>query len=83
MAELKPNVNYTWDEKSTFTLSGKQFELFINGLRATLATPESQKVLMLNELSNILNEVLSRGIDEGTIKEIELPTAPSPMKIAE
>lgn len=80
MAELKPNVNYTWNQDATFTLTGKQFELFINGLRASLATPEAQKVLMLNELSNILNEKLSKGIDEGIVQETPPPPSMKPVE---
>jgi len=83
MAKYDPNTKYGWDESTPFTLNGNEFGLILNTFRNILATPESQKVLMLNQASNAMEGVLARNVESGAIepaKEEESPTQP-PMAV--
>lgn len=63
----KPNVQYTWDEKASFVLNGREFEFLFNGIKVLVETPEVQKALLLNRSLETLSKVLSRGIESGIV----------------
>lgn len=69
MAEIKPDANYQWKETDEFTLNGKEFEIFLNSVRAILAHPDSQKVLLVSKLGEILENKLVKGITDGVVVE--------------
>ena len=69
MAEMKPNVAYQWKDDEKFELSGKEFELLINGTRAILNSPEAQKVLVLASFNEVLEKSLKKAFDEGKVFE--------------
>lgn len=67
MSEVKPNTPYQWKEEEIFELNGKEFELIINTVRAILNTAESQKVLLLARVAELLESQLVRGIESGKV----------------
>jgi hypothetical protein len=69
MAEYNPEKRYTWDPKQEFVLDGGQFGLILNTLRSVLNTEESQKIQMAMQASSILEGILAKNVEDGSIKE--------------
>jgi hypothetical protein len=69
MADIKPNTPYQWADQEQFSLNGKEFEFFINTVRAILSTQEAQKYLLISELGKVLEAKLAEGIQDGRVKE--------------
>lgn len=67
MPEVKPNTPYQWKEEEVFELNGKEFELLINTVRAILNTTESQKILLLARVAELLEGQLVKGIESGKV----------------
>jgi hypothetical protein len=84
MSEIKPDASYQWKETDVFTLNGKEFEIFLNSTRAILAHPDSQKVLLVAKLAEILENKMLKAIEEGVVTEA-LPSeeVPTPQPTAE
>lgn len=68
---IQPNTPYQWKDDAQFTLNGKEFELLINTVRAILTTPESQKVLLLAQVNNVLENLLAKEIQSGQVFQVE------------
>ncbi len=66
-----PNKKYTWTQEDQFTLSGGEFGLILNTLRAVLNTPEAARILLANQANNVVEGVLAKGVEAGVIKEEE------------
>jgi len=78
MAKYDPNIKYGWDKTTPFTLNGNEFGIILNTFRSILASPESQKILMLNNASNAMEQVLARNVEAGVIEPLQEETADSP-----
>lgn len=80
MAKYDPNKQYKWDEETEFNMSGNEFGLILNTLRTVLGTPEAQKILLMNQANDTIEEVLKRYVETGQIKEIveEYPEMKAP-----
>lgn len=76
MAKYDPNVKYGWDKSTPFTLNGNEFGIILNTFRSILASPESQKVLMMNQASNAMEQVLARNVESGAIEPAEEEESP-------
>ena len=66
-----PNKKYTWTQEDQFTLSGGEFGLILNTLRAVLNTPEAARILLANQANNVVEGVLAKNVEAGVIKEEE------------
>lgn len=69
MAKVKPNTPYQWEDNTQFCLNGKEFEIFINTIRAVMSTPDAQKYLLLAELGKVLEDKLANAVEEGKVFE--------------
>jgi hypothetical protein len=69
MGTYDPNKKYTWTPEDKFELSGRDFGLILNTLRAILGKPESQEVLLAHQASNTLEAVLAQAVEAGVAKE--------------
>lgn len=67
--QFNPNKNYRWQPTDVFQISGAEFGLLLNALRATLMTEESQRILLIQEASNALENVLAKGVESGIAVE--------------
>lgn len=79
MANYDPNKRYTWDPKDTFELTGQDFGIILNSLRAILNTEEARKILMAQQASNTIEGILARNVESGVVKELaeeQKPDAP-------
>lgn len=68
---VEPNVQYQWKDDAKFELSGREFEFLINSVRLVLTTPESQRILMLAQANNVLENLLAKGIETGQVVPLE------------
>jgi hypothetical protein len=64
-----PNKKYTWTPEDSFTLSGGEFGVILNTLRAILSTPEASKILLANQANTIIEATLAKAVEEGVVKE--------------
>ncbi|NDB81374.1 MAG: hypothetical protein EB127_01300 [Alphaproteobacteria bacterium] len=64
-----PNKKYSWTPEDTFTLSGSEFGLLLNALRAVLNTREASTILLANQANNIVEATLAKAVEEGVVKE--------------
>lgn len=69
--QFNPNKKYKWQPTDVFEISGSDFGLLLNALRATLMTEESQRILLIQEASNALENVLAKGVESGIAVEHE------------
>lgn len=69
-----PNKKYTWTPDDQFTISGAQFGLILNTLRAVLNTPEAARILLANEANNVIEATLAKAVEAGIV--VEAPEAP-------
>jgi roadblock/LC7 domain-containing protein len=66
-----PNKKYTWTPEDSFILSGGEFGLVLNALRAVLNTQEAARILIANEANKIVESALQRAVENGIAKEAE------------
>jgi roadblock/LC7 domain-containing protein len=66
-----PNKKYTWTPDDSFILSGGEFGLVLNALRAVLNTQEAARILIANEANKIVESALQRAVENGIAKEAE------------
>ena len=67
--KYNPNTPYTWDVNEKFTITGGEFGLILNSLRAILSTEEASKILLAHRASEILEKLMQEGVEKGIIKE--------------
>jgi hypothetical protein len=65
-----PNKKYTWSQDDLFVVSGGEFGVLLNALRAVLNTPESQRILLADRANNIVEQALARAVENGVVKEV-------------
>jgi hypothetical protein len=69
--KYNPETRYTWTPDDSFILSGGEFGLVLNALRAVLNTPEAARILIANEANKIVEGALQRAVENGVAKEAE------------
>jgi hypothetical protein len=70
MATYDPNKKYTWTPNDQFTLSGSEFGLILNSLRATISTPEAARILLANEANQAIENALAKAVEADIVKEV-------------
>jgi hypothetical protein len=64
-----PNKKYSWTPEDSFVLSGGEFGVILNTLRAILSTPEASKILLANQANTIVEATLAKAVENGVVKE--------------
>ena len=64
-----PNKKYSWTPEDTFTLSGSDFGLLLNALRAVLSTREAATILLANQANTTIESILASAVEAGVVKE--------------
>jgi len=67
--KFDPTKSYKWQPTDVFEISGNDFALILNSIRAILATEEAQKIILVNEANKIVENILSKGFDAGFVQE--------------
>jgi hypothetical protein len=75
MAQYDPNKRYTWTPEDTFTLTGQQFGLFLNTVRAYLSSEEAARFQLMIQTNQVIEELMVKGVEADIIKEVEAPEA--------
>jgi len=70
MATYDPNKRYTWTPDDQFTISGAEFGLILNSLRATISTPEAARILLANEANQAIENALAKAVEADVVKEV-------------
>lgn len=67
--EFDPSKAYTWNPDATFTLNAGEFGLVLNALRATLSTPDAQRMFLAMRANDIIEEQLAKAVRSGVAVE--------------
>jgi len=69
-----PSKQYTWDGNVVFELSGKEFGLWLNSIRAKVSSKEAMEHRMNMECNNVIEAIMARGVASGIIVEVPIST---------
>jgi CRISPR/Cas system type I-B associated protein Csh2 (Cas7 group RAMP superfamily) len=75
MATYDSTKRYSWNPEDKFVLTGSQFGIVLNALRAVLNTEEAARILLINEANNAIERALHEAVENDVVKEA--PEAPS------
>ena len=64
-----PAKKYSWTPEDTFTLSGAEFGLVLNALRAILNSQEAARILIANQANTTIEDILGKAVEAGVVKE--------------
>ena len=70
-----PGKKYTWDPDAQFVLSGKEFGLWLTTIRGIVTTKEAVQLRMALECNNVIENIMTRGVTSGEIREVLEPNA--------
>ena len=65
-----PNKVYTWAQDEKFELTGREFGLILNTLRAVLNTEQANTILMANTANRVIENIMADMVEKGIIKEV-------------
>ena len=69
MAQYDPNKRYSWSPEDKFELSGREFGLILNTLRAILNTEEAAKIILAQQANAAIEAVMAKGVEADIVKE--------------
>jgi len=69
MATYDPSKRYTWAPDAKFELTGDEFGLIINMVRAVLSTEEARRVLLASRANEAIEEVMAKAVEADIVKE--------------
>lgn len=75
MAQYDPAKRYTWTPEDTFTITGQQFGLILNTVRAYLSSEEAARFQLMMQANEVIEKLMIEGVEADIIKEVEAPTA--------
>lgn len=73
MAQYDPKLRYTWTPEDTFTLTGAQFGLILNTVRAYLSSEEAARFQLMVQANEVVEKLMIDGVEADVIKEVEAP----------
>lgn len=65
-----PSKKYTWTPNDAFVLSGDEFGVVLNALRAILGTADAQRVLLADRANDVIENVFARAVEMNVAKEV-------------
>jgi len=60
-----PQAKYNWKQTDVFYVSGNEFGILINALRAVLSTKEAQTILLAERANEVVETTLARAVEAG------------------
>jgi hypothetical protein len=75
MAQYDPAKRYTWTPEDTFTITGQQFGLILNTVRAYLSSEEAARFQLMVQANEVIEKLMIEGVEADIIKEVEAPAA--------
>lgn len=77
VAEYDPNKGYKWEPTDTFVLTGNDFGIVLNALRAVISMPVGLTTLKMAErASQAIENSLKAAVEVGIVKEAPLEEKP-------
>jgi len=73
MAQYDPAKRYTWTPEDTFTLTGQQFGLILNTVRAYLSSEEAARFQLMMQANEVIEKLMIQGVEADIVKEVEAP----------
>lgn len=74
--------NYQWAPDAEIVIKGKQFEIMYKNLQVYLQQPQSQEVIAMMQMMEMMSEAFNEAVKSGVIKEAPVeeakPSAPPP-----
>ena len=76
MAIYNADTRYTWTPEDTFTISGQEFGLILNTVRAYLSSEEAARFQLMIQTNQVIEKIMKEGVEADVIKEVveEVPT---------
>jgi len=76
MAQYDANKKYTWTPEDTFTLTGQEFGLILNTVRAYLSSEEAARFQLMLQANQVIEKLMIENVEADVIKEVteETPT---------
>ena len=71
MAQYDPAKKYTWTPEDTFTLTGAEFGLILNTVRAYLSSEEAARFQLMMQTNQVIEKLMIDGVEADIIKEVE------------
>lgn len=68
------NKQYSWNPDEQFTLSGRDFGLILNTIRAILSTEQAAQILLAARTNDVLEKLMKENVEKGKIIEKESKT---------
>ena len=75
MAQYDPSKRYTWTPEDTFEISGQDFGLILNTVRAYLSSEEAARFQLMMKANEVIEKLMIAGVEADIIKEVEAPVA--------
>ena len=66
-----PSKKYSWDNNAKFELTGHQFGLWLNSVRAKVSSPEAGEFHLAFESSAVIESIMAEGVKSGVIVELK------------
>lgn len=66
-----PNKRWTWKPEDKFEMTGNQFGEILNAFRAILSSPEAQRILMIQQANNAVEDIIAKAVEDDIVKEIK------------
>ena len=73
MATYNPNLRYTWTPEDVFEISGQDFGLILNTVRAYLSSEEAARFQLMVKANEVIEKLMIAGVEADIIKEAEAP----------
>ena len=70
MAQYDPNKRYSWGPEDKFELSGREFGLILNTLRAILNTEEAAKIILAQQANAAIEAVMAKVLKQTLLKKL-------------
>ena len=62
-----PTQRYTWSSNEKFELTGQEFALVLNALRATLNLPQAPAILLADKANTAIDNIMAKRLEAGKI----------------
>ena len=66
-----PSKKYSWDNNAKFELTGHQFGLWLNSVRAKVSSKEASEFHLAFESSAVIESIMEAGVKSGVIVELK------------
>ena len=70
MAQYDPAKRYTWTPEDVFEISGQDFGLILNTVRAYLSSEEAARFQLMMKANEVIEKLMIAGVESDVIKEV-------------